>query len=130
MKLFHSPDHTPVPVDPANFTGDATLARMDGVCDNPAVNVYRVAFGPGARTAWHTHSGPQLLMVIEGRCRLQKEGEPVQEVDAGGAVSITPGEKHWHGASLDTPMVHLALNIDAHTTWMAKVSDSDYNGTS
>ena len=70
------------------------------------------------------------MPAIFNAVQIQKEGEPVQEVDAGGAVSITPGEKHWHGASLDTPMVHLALNIDAHTTWMAKVSDSDYNGTS
>jgi len=130
MKLFHSPNHTPSPADPANFTGEATLARIDGMCDEPSVNVYRVAFQPRARTAWHVHSGSQLLLIIEGRCRVQKEGEPVQEVDTGGAVSIAPGEKHWHGASADAPMTHLAINIDASTTWLAKVSDSDYDGSS
>ena len=35
--------------------------------------MYRVTFQPGARTAWHTHTGgPQILLVIEGSCRLQK----------------------------------------------------------
>ncbi len=129
MKVFHGPNAPPAPVDPANFTGDATLSRMDGVCDDPAVNVYRVAFQPGARTAWHTHSGPQLLLVIDGRCRVQKKGEVLQDVDAGGAVCIGPGETHWHGASPDAPMTHLAINIDAGTTWLTKVSDSDYHGS-
>ena len=128
MKLFHLPAHPPRPADPAHFTGGATLARMDAACDSPAVNVYRVAFQPRARTAWHVHSGPQLLLVVEGRCRLQKEGEPVREVAAGGVASIAPGEKHWHGASPDAPMTHVALNIDAGTTWLAKVSDADYRG--
>ena len=128
MKLFHLPHDAPAPADPANFTGDATLTRLDGVCENPTVNVYRVAFEPGARTAWHSHTGTQLLLIIEGRCRLQKDGEPVQEVDAGGAVCISPGEKHWHGATAGAAMTHLALNIDAATTWLEKVSDQQYDG--
>ena len=38
---------------------------------------------------------------IEGRCRVQQEGEPIQEVAAGGAIRIEPGERHWHGATPD-----------------------------
>ena len=128
MKLFPLSAHVPQPADPANFTGDATLTRMDGVCDGPRVNAYRVTFQPRARTAWHTHSGPQLLLVVEGRCRLQKAGEPVQEVEAGSVVCIEPGDRHWHGASADAPMTHVALNLDASTTWLAKVSDAEYAG--
>ena len=128
MRLFHLPQHAPEPADPVNFTGVATLTRMDGVCEDPAVNVYRVAFEPGARTAWHSHTGPQLLLIIEGRCRLQKEGEPLQEVDTGGVVCIAPGEKHWHGATANAAMTHLALNIDAATTWLEGVTDPQYDG--
>lgn len=128
MKLLPPAAHAPQPVDPANFTGDATLARMDGVCSRPHVNAYRVTFQPKARTAWHTHSGPQLLLVVEGRCRLQKAGEPVQEIEAGGMVCIEPGERHWHGAAAGAPMTHVALNIDASTTWLAKVTDAEYRG--
>ena len=129
MKLFQPRSHPPQPADPATFTGDATLARMDGVSADPAVNVYRVRFQPEARTAWHVHTGPQILLVVEGRCRIQKEGEAVRQVETGGVVCIEPGEKHWHGAAPDAPMTHIALNIDASTTWMAKVSDADYHGT-
>ena len=128
MRLFDPVNHRPAPVDPNTFTGDATLARMDGVCDDPTVNVYRVAFQPRARTAWHIHSGAQLLLVVDGRCRLQTEGQPVQEIGVGGTVCISPGERHWHGATADAPMTHIALNINAATEWLEKVTDLQYDG--
>lgn len=130
MLVFPLADHAAQPVDPANFTGPGTLVRMDGVCEHPAVNAYRVRFDARTRTAWHTHSGTQLLLVVEGTCRFQKDGEPVREVGTGGIVSIAPGERHWHGATPDAPMTHVALNIDAATTWLEKVSDADYEGRS
>ena len=128
MQVFDLESFRAEPVDPANFTGDGTLVRMDGVCEEPAVNAYRVTFEPKTRTAWHTHTGTQLLLVVEGTCRFQKEGGAVQEVAAGGLVSIAPGERHWHGASPDARMVHVALNIDAATTWLEKVTDREYQG--
>jgi quercetin dioxygenase-like cupin family protein len=62
-------------------------------------------------------------------CLLQKKGEPIQELQAGGTACIASGEKHWHGAGPDGPMTHLALNIDASTTWLSKVTDSEYCGS-
>jgi 4-carboxymuconolactone decarboxylase len=117
------------PADPANFTGSATLVRMTGVLENPQVNAYLVSFGRGARTAWHQHSGPQLLIVTEGRCRVQKRGEPVREVASGGIVAILPGEIHWHGAAPGARATHLALNVEATTTWLEKVTDAEYAST-
>lgn len=128
MHVFHLAGREAEPVDPANFTGTGTLVRMTGVSAGPAVNAYRVRFEAGTRTAWHTHSGTQLLLVTEGTCRCQKAGEPVQEVAEGGIVSIEPGERHWHGATPNAPMTHVALNIEASTIWLEKVGDEDYAG--
>ena len=128
MRVFHLDGRDAEPLDPANFTGTGTLVRMPGVSASPAVNAYRVRFEAGTRTAWHTHSGTQLLLVVEGTCRCRKAGGPVQEVGVGGIVSIEAGERHWHGATPDAPMTHVALNIDASTTWLEKVSDEDYAG--
>lgn len=128
MRHFDAADHPAHPVDPAHFTGDATMARMDGLSETPRINVYRVRFQPGARTDWHSHSGPQLLLVIEGRCRFQKKGHPPGEVGEGGAVRFDPGDRHWHGSTPDGPMTHLAVNIDATTEWFDKVSDAEYAG--
>jgi quercetin dioxygenase-like cupin family protein len=128
MKVFHLSDHAAAAADPRNFTGEARVARIDRLAETPAVNMYRVTFQPGARTAWHTHTGVQLLLVIEGRCRVQKQGSTVEDVAAGGAIRIEPGERHWHGATPDAQMTHLALNIDAATEWFEPVTDAEYAG--
>ena len=128
MKVFIPAGRGAEPLDPANFTGLGTLVRMVGGCENPAVNAYTVSFEPGTRTAWHTHTGTQLLLVTAGTCRFQEEGEPVQEATAGSIVSIGPGELHWHGATPDAPATHVALNIEATTDWFEKVTDGQYGG--
>src|SRR5690349_1616873 len=62
------------------------------------INSSRVAFEPGARTAWHTHPLGQTLYVLQGVGRFQAKGGPVREIKAGDVVWIPPGEKHWRGA--------------------------------
>jgi quercetin dioxygenase-like cupin family protein len=128
MKVFPARDHPPLPVDAEHFTGAATVAQINRLSETPLVNMFRVTFQPSARTVWHTHTGTQLLLVVEGRCRFQKAGEPIQEVAAGGAVRIEAGERHWHGATSDARMTHLALNIESSTEWFEKVSDAEYAG--
>lgn len=130
MKLFHAPDHPAAPADAAHFAGLATVSHIDRLSAQPPVNMYRVTFQPSARTNWHAHTGVQLLLVVEGRCRVQKIGEPIQEVAAGGAIRIEPNERHWHGATPDAAMTHLALNIDTTTEWFGQVSHAEYAGES
>jgi quercetin dioxygenase-like cupin family protein len=94
------------------------------------VNSARVAFEPGARTAWHTHPLGQTLYVIAGVGRCQTKGGPVREIRAGDVVWIPPGEKHWHGGSPTTGMVHVAMHesLDGnHVTWMEHVTDAEYS---
>jgi 4-carboxymuconolactone decarboxylase len=68
------------------------------------------------------------LIVTEGRCRVQKRGEAARDVETGGIVAILPREVHWHGAAPGTSAAHLALNLDATTTWLEKVTDAEYAG--
>jgi quercetin dioxygenase-like cupin family protein len=90
----------------------------------------RVAFEPGARTAWHTHPLGQTLYVISGVGRVQTKGGPVREIKAGDVVWIPPGEKHWHGGAPTTSMVHIAMQeaLDGSpVTWMEHVTDAEYS---
>ena len=53
----------------------------------------RVAFEPGARTAWHTHPLGQTLYVVSGIGRVQTWGGPIREIrpgDAGRPLPATP----------------------------------------
>jgi quercetin dioxygenase-like cupin family protein len=126
MKIFRASHIPSEGGDPRTFTGTVTRTTLASDTAGTAVNVYRVEFEPGARTHWHTHDGPQWLFVVEGRIRVQKLGEPATEVSAGDAIVVQPGEKHWHGATSTARGVHLAVNVNAKTSWMESVTDDQY----
>jgi quercetin dioxygenase-like cupin family protein len=128
MKIFRAVEHPPQAGDEQTFSGVVSRATLASDKAGTPVAVYRVEFEPGARTHWHTHDGPQWLFIVEGRVRVQKLGEPAQEVVAGDAVVIQPGEKHWHGATPTSRGVHLAVNVNASTNWMEPVTDEQYLG--
>ena len=126
MKIFRGDGVPRQQVDPKTFIGPAQVKKLAEHAEPTPVIVYHVEFEPGARTNWHLHSGPQWLLITEGRIRIQKWGDAAQEVDAGGAVMIAPGEKHWHGAAPGRRGVHLAVNLDVMTEWLEPVDDEDY----
>jgi quercetin dioxygenase-like cupin family protein len=126
MRIFRSSEASVGPVDPATFVGSATVQRLAHDEAGVPVGVYRVTFSDGARTNWHEHSGPQWLFVVEGRIRVQAEGGDSQDLEAGDAVVITPGERHWHGATPGSGGTHIAVNVNATTTWLEPVTDERY----
>ena len=128
MIVFRGSTAARLPVDPASFVGDAHAQRLAESSAGTPVAVYRVDFQPGARTNWHIHSGAQWLLVIDGRIRIQKSGEPAQDLEAGDAVVIAPGEKHWHGAVPGSVGTHFAINVNAKTEWLEPVSEQAYQG--
>ena len=123
------------PADSRNFVGTARVARLpviegaEGDSGGEPVVVYLVEFAAGARTNWHRHTAPQLLLVKEGRGLVQKWGEAPRAISAGDAVTIEPNEKHWHGAAVDATMTHFAVNLNLTTEWLEPVSDAQYRAS-
>jgi quercetin dioxygenase-like cupin family protein len=126
MKVFRVADSTPVSIDPKSFSGRVRSRRVASDAGGIPVHVYRVEFDAEARTHWHRHTGPQWLFIIAGRIRVQKWEEAAVDVGIGDAVMIEPGEKHWHGAAPGSAGSHLAVNINATTEWLERVSDEQY----
>jgi quercetin dioxygenase-like cupin family protein len=90
-----------------------------------------VRFEPGARTNWHTHPLGQTIHITSGVGLVQAMGGPIKEVRAGDTVWFPPGEKHWHGASSNVAMTHIAMQEALegnHVTWMEPVTDEQYGG--
>lgn len=111
------------------FTG---LVRVDPLYNAPEparTSAASVTFEPGARTAWHSHPLGQTLIVTAGCGRVQRWGDPVEEIRPGDVVWIPPGEKHWHGAAPATAMTHVSIleKLDGKSAdWMEHVSDEQY----
>jgi len=123
---------TPSAAGPADyFTG---RVRIDAAFQRPApaaVGGATVTFEPGARTAWHTHPLGQTLIVTTGRGWVQQWKQPRQPISPGDVVWIPPGVKHWHGATAEVAMSHIAIAeaVDGSpVTWLEQVSDTQYAG--
>ena len=126
MRIFRSPDVPLQAADPKTFTGPAQTKLLATDEQGTPAHLYRVEFQSGGRTYWHMHSGPQWLFIVEGRVRVQRWGETPEDLDTGDAVVFAPGEKHWHGAVPGSRGTHLAVNVNAVTTWFAPVTDDEY----
>lgn len=114
-----------------NFTGNV---RVDGIIPSghPSnISGGIVTFEPGARTAWHSHSKGQRIIIIQGVGWVQQWGGPKLEVRPGDVVWFPPDMKHWHGAVATTGMSHYALveNFEGRSSdWMESVTDAQYMG--
>ena len=111
------------------FSGTVWLDEITAAPGAVAVRVVRVTFEPGARTAWHSHPHGQMLHILAGVGRVQKDGELMVEVHPGDTVWFEPGERHWHGAAPGSLMVHLAVQQTDEAgnaaTWFEHVSEAD-----
>jgi quercetin dioxygenase-like cupin family protein len=88
-----------------------------------------VTFEPAARTRWHTHPSGQTLVITQGLGLVQREGQAIEEVRPGDVVFFEGGEKHWHGASAQVGMSHIAITEVVNgkaVDWLEPVTDEQY----
>lgn len=111
------------------FTGSVRIEPLFQAADPGRAAAATVTFEAGARTAWHTHPLGQTLIVTDGLGWAQRDGGPVEEIRPGDVVWFAPGEKHWHGASPQSAMTHIAIHerLDGKAVdWLEHVSDAQY----
>jgi quercetin dioxygenase-like cupin family protein len=112
------------------FTGDVYIDTVAAPEASARAAAALVHFTPGARTAWHTHPHGQTIFVTEGVGLCQREGGAIEEIRPGDRVHFDPGENHWHGATPNRLMVHIAIQeadeSGSPVTWGRHVSDEEY----
>jgi quercetin dioxygenase-like cupin family protein len=67
--------------------------------------------------------------VTSGFGVVQRHGGPIEEIRPGDVVWFEPDEKHWHGASENVAMSHIAVQEALNgimVTWMEEVTDEQY----
>ncbi len=118
-------------VGPArNFTGHVVVEPLFTIDQSKRALGGHVTFAPGARSAWHSHSTGQVLIVTDGVGWIQGEGGAKREIKAGDVVWTPPGLKHWHGATAKTGMRHISITFPDDPAvpgaWMEHVTDEQY----
>ena len=111
------------------FTGSVQVQQLFPAYDPSRTSGGRVTFEAGARSAWHTHPLGQILVVTEGIGWIQQWGGPIEEIRKGDVIWIPAGVKHWHGATPNTAMTHIAIQEELNgkaVEWMEKVTEEQY----
>ena len=112
------------------FTGTVFIDGIRNHNDQSAIGCAHVRFTPGARTAWHTHPKGQTPYVTDGIGYVATRSDGVREIRPGDVVYIEPDEEHWHGATGDRFMAHVAIQeADENgevVTWLDHVTDDEY----
>lgn len=129
MKIQRSGSQPSRPGPEDYFTGKVRIDAPFAGSAPARIGGATVTFEPGARTAWHTHPLGQTLIVTQGRGWIQVWGDEIQEMNQGDIVWIPEDVKHWHGATPDTAMTHIAIAESLNGSpvdWMEKVSDAQY----
>lgn len=112
------------------FTGTAWIRSLVPDDRNFNVVIGNVTFEPGARNNWHTHPGGQILIVTDGVGYFQEKGKPIQTIRPGDVIKILPAVVHWHGASPDNSLTHIAISTNTQkgvVDWLQRVTDEEYN---
>jgi 4-carboxymuconolactone decarboxylase len=112
------------------FTGTVYVQMLAQKTEDNNYSVASVTFEPGARSNWHTHPAGQTLIVIEGTGLYQERGKPIKTINKGETIICNSNIEHWHGASSQSQMTHLAITNDkgqGNVVWLKPVTDDEYN---
>ncbi|KUL34927.1 cupin [Streptomyces sp. NRRL F-4489] len=130
---MHFIQRQPTSKAPADwFTGDVWWDVIVTGQEPSRMRANLVRFAPGARTNWHSHAVGQTLHITSGIALIGTRDGTVLEAHPGETISCPPHEEHWHGATPNHFMEHLALwettpDHTPETHWSTPVTTSQYN---
>ena len=129
MKIFKFDSRKPKRAPSDWFHGNVMQDSIIEAPEPARVRAVKVSFEPTARTAWHTHPLGQTLFVVSGIGLVGLRNEAPKIIKLGDSVWIPPEEEHWHGATKDSSMEHIAIQeaLDGKVAdWLEQVLDKDY----
>jgi quercetin dioxygenase-like cupin family protein len=110
-------------VNPNWFTGSTFLKDISSVIQSKEQDIYHVYFKNGSKTKLHIHNGSQILIVTQGKGRLEffkksstgtnfkiKKTESIS-LNLGDIVYIPKNTIHTHGSANKKIFSHIAINI-------------------
>ena len=104
------------PVLAPYFTGPALQQVLTSPESSPDLEVRAVFFARGARSRWHRHPSPQILLVLSG-VGLVGSDDNEQEVRPGEVITFPAQTWHWHGASASAEMHMLSIMRPGPIQW-------------
>ena len=114
------------------FTGTVHVQMLAQKTESNDYSIAGVTFEPGARSNWHTHPAGQTLIVIGGKGLYQEKAKAIKAINEGDVIICDPNIEHWHGASSESQMTHIAITNDKGSggvVWLKPVTDEEYKAS-
>jgi quercetin dioxygenase-like cupin family protein len=128
MNIFKLSETDKEPQGEPLFTGRVTIQRVIGPDLSDKFLINHTNFDEGVRNKFHSHSTAQILIVTEGKGKVETEKEQIIIVP-GDIIFIPAGEKHRHGAAEGCTFSHLYVTSpDSKTTRYENQNPTDNKG--
>lgn len=131
MNILRAGSQPSAKASSAYFTGSVRIDPLFSAPEPARAAGALVTFEPGSRTHWHTHPFGQTLIVTAGCGWVQRAGGPIETIHPGDVITFAADEKHWHGATANTAMSHIAIQEKLNGSpvdWLEPVTDAHYLG--
>ena len=131
MNILRAGSQPSAKASSAYFTGSVRIDPLFSAPEPARAAGALVTFEPGSRTHWHTHPFGQTLIVTAGCGWAQRAGGPIETIHPGDVITFAADEKHWHGATANTAMSHIAIQEKLNGSpvdWLEPVTDAHYLG--
>ena len=111
-------------INPNWFTGHTYMKDISSTIQSKEQDIYHVYFKSGSKTKLHSHNGSQVLIVMQGKGKLEffkKSGNKKEDfkikrtesipLNPGDIAYIPKGTLHTHGSANKKLFSHIAINI-------------------
>lgn len=115
--------------NPDYFIGTAWVKMLVPQDETGTYSIGNVLFEPGCRNNWHTHPAGQTLITLDGKAGIRKKGKAARAITKCDVVVIPSNVEHWHGATKDDNLTHLAITNNSKegpVKWLERVTEEEY----
>jgi len=111
-----------------HYIGEAWLNAIIHDDDELGYNITKATFKANSTLDWHTHSTPQVLIIVEGEGYYQERGKDPVVLKQGDIIKCDRHTEHWHSSSKHSDVTYLALyGGGAPTTWTEVLTQVYYD---
>lgn len=116
-------------VETGSYTGTVWMRPIVKPDETINCKVQDVLYEAGSRSHWHVHPANQVLIVIEGAGYYRAMGQPLRTLRPDDVIQVLPGIHHWHGATLESFLILMEINLESQLglcSDLSPVDDQEY----
>jgi quercetin dioxygenase-like cupin family protein len=109
-----------------HYIGEAWLNGLIRADETIDYNITKAMFKANSTLDWHSHTSPQVLIIVEGEGYYQERGKEPFRMKVGDVIKCDPGIEHWHASSKESDVTYLAI-YSGETNWTEVLSQEAYD---